>query len=161
MKGDHSIERCFEVTELILRALFENLAEHRVDLEGMLLKTNMVLPATEHPVSSSVEEVAEATVGCLRRCVPPAVPGVVFLSGGQDPVVATRHLDAINRLGPEPWELGFSFARALQDPALRAWQGKPAEASMAQALLVHRARCNAAARDGRYSLEMEHANPHG
>jgi fructose-bisphosphate aldolase, class I len=155
MEGDHSIDECFEATVWMLRRLFEGLADHRVNLMGMLLKTNMVLAGKDHSTPSDIRQTAEATIRCLRQTVPPAVPGVVFLSGGQDPKLATRHLDAINRLGPQPWQLSFSFARALQDPALRTWRGDAARASVAQELLVHRARCNGAARAGQYSTDME------
>ncbi len=146
MEGDHSIDRCFEATARMLRQLFLELGEQRVSLTEMLLKTNMVLAGSDHARPVSAGEVAEATVRCLRQTVPPAVPGVVFLSGGQDPELATRHLDAISNLDPQPWQLGFSFARALQDPALRAWGGNAANVPTAQERFLHRARCNSAAR---------------
>ncbi|MHB0937457.1 MAG: class I fructose-bisphosphate aldolase, partial [Armatimonadota bacterium] len=124
MDGDHSLEECEAVTIRVHAALFAALRAHRVILELMLLKPNMVLPG-EHGPRASVEEVAQATLRCLRQAVPAAVPGIVFLSGGQDPVLATRHLNAMNRIGSAPWVLSFSYARALQKPALERWQGKP------------------------------------
>ena len=125
MDGSHTIERCEEVTGDVLQATVDALFEQRVRLEGMLLKPNMVIAAKQCPQQASVEEVALATLRCLRRHVPAAVPGIVFLSGGQDHLTATMHLNAINRLdGPKPWKLGFSYGRALQDEALHAWHGK-------------------------------------
>ncbi len=155
MEGDHSIERCEEVTTATLKSVFSELQEHRVALEGMLLKPNMVLPGKACPKPASVEEVAEATVRCLLRVVPAAVPGIVFLSGGQSPEQATRHLNAMNAMGKHPWELSFSYGRALQEPSLRAWKGEASNVAMAQKLFYHRAKCNGAARYGRYSEEME------
>ena len=125
MDGSHTIERCEEVTGHVLQATVDELFEQRVSLEGMLLKPNMVIAAKQCPQQASVEEVALATLRCLRRHVPAAIPGIVFLSGGQDHLVATMHLNAINQLdGPKPWKLGFSYGRALQDEALQAWHGK-------------------------------------
>ena len=125
MDGSHTIARCEEVTGNVLQATFNALFEQRVSLEGMLLKPNMVIAAKQCPQQASVEEVALATLRCLRRHVPAAVPGIVFLSGGQDHLAATMHLNAINQLdGPKPWKLGFSYGRALQDEALHAWHGK-------------------------------------
>ncbi len=155
MTGDHDLRRCESVTTAALRAVFARLIGHRVRLEGILLKPNMVVPGTESARRAGVEEVAEATVRCLRRSVPAAVPGIVFLSGGQSPELATAHLDAINRLGPQPWALSFSFARALQDPVMKAWKGKSANAGMAQRIFAHRAECSSVARQGRYSSQME------
>jgi fructose-bisphosphate aldolase class I len=155
MEGDHSIQRCEELTTATLKSVFSELQEHRVVLEGMLLKPNMVLPGKACPKQASVGEVAEATVHCLRRVVPAAVPGIVFLSGGQSPEQATRHLNAMNAMGEQPWELSFSYGRALQGPSLRAWKGKASNVAMAQKLFYHRAECNGAARYGRYSEEME------
>src|SRR5262245_62346204 len=153
MDGDHTIQRCEEITETALRLVFRELAEHRVALEQTLLKVNMVLPGENCPVQATVIEVAEATLRCLRRVVPPAVPGIVFLSGGQDDVLATRHLNAMNQFGGAPWQLSFSYGRALQAPSLKAWHGRDVRAGW-QAL-GHRARCNSAARCGSYSEEME------
>src|SRR5262245_42463485 len=153
MDGDHKIGRCEEVTAATLQRVFSELAAHRVVLEQMLLKVNMVLPGEECPTSASVLEVARTTLHCLRRVVPTAVPGVVFLSGGQDDVLATRHLNAMNQFGDEPWQRSFSYGRALQAPALKAWRVQDVRAGW-QAL-GHRARCNSAARCGSYSDEME------
>jgi fructose-bisphosphate aldolase class I len=156
MDGDHTIERAEEVTGTVLQAVFAALAEQGVALEGMLLKPNMVVPGAACPRQASVEEVAEATLRCLRRHVPPAVPGIVFLSGGQNDMIATRHLDAINRAdGPRPWTLTFSYGRALQDSALATWGGQPEDLAQAQQALAHRARCNSLAALGTYSAEDE------
>jgi fructose-bisphosphate aldolase class I len=155
MDGDHSLERCGEVTEETLRTVFSALAEQGVDFTGMVLKPNMIIPGKEAATQASVEEVAEATVRCLQNTVPAAVPGIAFLSGGQSPELATAHLNAINHLGPQPWELTFSYARALQEPAMAAWKGESANVPAAQEALLHRARCNAAARHGTYSEDME------
>ena len=156
MDGGHSLERCLEVTNATLHAVFDALWQHRVALEGLLLKPNMVLAGASSPVQASVEEVAEATVRCLRRTVPAAVPGIVFLSGGQADELATAHLNAMNRLpGPQPWPLSFSYARALQAAPLRTWGGAPARVGDAQRAFYHRARCNSAARSGAYTAELE------
>jgi fructose-bisphosphate aldolase, class I len=156
MDGDHTIERSEEVTGTVLQAVFAALAEQGVALEGMLLKPNMVVPGAACPRQASVEEVAGATLRCLRRHVPPAVPGIVFLSGGQNDVIATRHLDAINRAdGPKPWTLTFSYGRALQDSALATWGREPENLPQAQQALAHRARCNSLATLGTYSAEDE------
>jgi fructose-bisphosphate aldolase, class I len=156
MDGSHSIERCEEVTGMVLHAVFNALFEQRVLLEAMLLKPNMIVPGEGCSQPASVEEVATATMRCLRRHVPGAVPGVVFLSGGQDERLATQHLDAINRLSePKPWTIGFSYGRALQDPALEAWHGRDENLNAGQQALYHRAGCNGAASVGTYSPEME------
>jgi fructose-bisphosphate aldolase, class I len=154
--GNHSIERCFEVTETTLRMVFEALWEQGVAPEGLLLKPSMVLPGATAPRQAAVADVARATVRCLRRTVPAAVPGIVFLSGGQPDELATAHLDAMNRLpGPQPWPLSFSYARALQNAPLKAWGGDPARVADAQRAFYHRARCNSAARSGAYTPELE------
>lgn len=155
MDGDHTIERCEEVTETTLKSVFFHLHAHRVELEGALLKPNMVLSGKECPRQAGVEEVADATVRCLRRAVPAALPGIVFLSGGQSAEVATAHLNAMNAQGEHPWELSFSYGRALQGPALETWQGKSANRQAAQKVFYHRAKCNGAARYGKYSSSME------
>jgi len=155
MDGDHDLERCGEVTELTLKSVFSALQEHRVMLEGTLLKPNMVLSGKSCPKQASVQEVAEATVRCLRRTVPAAVPGIVFLSGGQSPEQATEHLNAMNAIGVFPWELSFSYGRALQEPSLKAWQGKTSNVPIAQKFFFQRAKCNSAARSGKYSRQME------
>jgi len=152
--GEHTIERCREVTEQVLHAVFHALHRQRVVLECMLLKPSMVLPGKRN-AKASPAEVAQHTVEVLRRTVPAAVPGIFFLSGGQTPEEATANLDAMNRLGAQPWVLSFSYARALQEPALDAWRGDPANAATAQRALAHRARMNARAREGRYEPAME------
>jgi len=157
MDGTHPIERHFEVTEQTLRSVFDSLAEHRVVLEGMLLKPNMVLSGKECPKQASVQEVAEATVRCMKRVVPAAVPGLMFLSGGQTDQQATEHLNAMNRLNQVPWQLSFSFGRALQAPVLKAWKGDAANAAAAQQAFHHRAMCNSKARFGKYTEDMESA----
>jgi fructose-bisphosphate aldolase class I len=156
MDGAHGIERCEEVTGAALSAVFQALLEQRVSLEAMLLKPNMVLPGKQCAKQASVEDVAQATLRCLRRHVPTAVPGVVFLSGGQDARLATLHLDAVNRLsGPKPWKISFSYGRALQDPALEAWRGQCGNLAAAQSALDRRAKLNGAASVGRYARDME------
>ena len=158
MDGAHTIARCEEVTGRVLHAVFEALLEQGVVLERMLLKPNMVIAGRECPQQASVDEVAAATLRCLRRHVPASVPGIVFLSGGQNPRLATAHLNAINRLpGPKPWKLSFSYGRALQDPALEAWHGHDENLGAGQRALYRRARFNAAASIGTYTDEMEAA----
>ena len=157
MDGAHTIERYFEVTQETLESVFHALYEHRVVLEGMLLKPNMVLSGKECPQQASVQEVAKATVRCLRQVVPPAVPGIVFLSGGQSDLQATEHLNAMNRIEGLPWQLSFSYGRALQAPVLKAWRGDPAKVADAQNAFHHRAFCNSKARFGKYTEEMETA----
>jgi len=157
MDGPHTIERCAEVTERTLHLVFGELHAQRVPLEQMLLKPNMVLSGTECPTQASVRQVAEATLACFRRTVPAAVPGIVFLSGGQSDELATAHLNEMNRLGGGPWQLSFSYGRALQAPALKAWRGKAANVAAGQKAYYHRAKCNGAARTGRYTDAMEKA----
>lgn len=157
MDGAHSLERCDEVTSATLTTVFDQLKEHRVQLEGMLLKPNMVISGKDGPDRAGVQQVAEATVRCLLRNVPAAVPGIVFLSGGQGPVEATEHLNVMNHMGPHPWQVSFSYGRALQEPALEAWRGQADNVSAGQAALYHRAKCNGAARHGIYSRDMETA----
>lgn len=159
MDGAHDLARHAEVTQRALRFVFDALAEHRVRLEAMLLKPNMVLSGQDCAQQASVAEAAEATLRCMKRTVPAAVPGLVFLSGGQSDVRATEHLNAMNQLGPAPWELSFSFGRALQAPALKAWAGQFANFATVQRALLHRARCNGAARLGDYSANMESLVP--
>ncbi|MEO5959851.1 MAG: class I fructose-bisphosphate aldolase [Opitutaceae bacterium] len=155
MDGAHTLKRHYEVTEAMLRMVFHALFEHRVHQEEMLLKANMVLSGSTCPTQATVAEAAQATWRCLQRTVPTAVPGIVFLSGGQSDVRATEHLDALNRLDDAPWELSFSFGRALQAPALMQWAGVAANVAAAQDALLHRARCNSAARFGQYTAAME------
>jgi len=162
MDGSHTIERCEEVTGFVLHAVFHALFEHGVALEEMLLKPNMVISGKECTRQASVQEVAAATLGSLRRHVPAAVPGVVFLSGGQHARRATAHLNAINRLAsPKPWRVSFSYGRALQDPALEAWHGRDENLAAGQRAFYHRARLNGAASVGKYTDEMEAASPSG
>lgn len=153
MDGDHDIDRCEEVTTTTLKCVFSKLYEHCVVLEGMLLKPNMVTSGKACPKQAGIQQVAEATVRCLRRVVPAAVPGIVFLSGGQSPELATDHLNAMNAMGDHPWELSFSYGRALQAPSLEAWKGKAGNVPEAQRLFYHRAKCNSAARYGKYSRD--------
>jgi fructose-bisphosphate aldolase class I len=154
--GDHSIERCYEVTQQTLHSTFDQLHEHRVEFSGMLLKPNMVISGKEAPQQAGVEEVARATVECLLRTVPAAVPGIVFLSGGQSDRQATAHLNAMNALYENlPWELSFSYARALQDLPMKTWKGDSSNVEEAQRAFYHRAKMNSAARSGSYSEEME------
>jgi fructose-bisphosphate aldolase, class I len=155
MDGDHTIERCDQATRDTLAAVFAALRRHRVRLGGMLLKPNMVLAGSDAPTQAGVDQVAEWTVACLLDCVPASVPGIVFLSGGQSDEAATAHLNAMNRLGGAPWQLSFSYGRALQAPALKAWKGDPANAPAAQRAFHHRARLNGAARSGDYTEAME------
>ncbi len=153
--GDHTIERCFEVTETTLRTVFAELAEQRVSFEEMILKPNMVIAGKDCPEQSSPEQVAEETIRCLRRTVPGAVPGIAFLSGGQSPEQATIHLNLMNQMGPQPWQVGFSYARALQGPPMETWMGDPSNVEAAQKLFAHRAKMASAARQGEYSEDME------
>jgi fructose-bisphosphate aldolase class I len=155
MDGDHDIQRCADVTEATLQAVFTRLHAHGVVLEGSLLKPNMILSGKGCPEQAGVSEVAEATIRTLMRAVPAAIPGIVFLSGGQSPEQATEHLNAMNAMGPHPWELSFSYGRALQEPVLKTWLGKPANVSSAQMSFYHRAKCNGAARAGTYTPELE------
>jgi fructose-bisphosphate aldolase class I len=157
MDGAHTQEQCGEMTEAVLRTVFNELYIQRVALEGIILKPNMVLPGLTCPQQEDVEEVADATVSCLLRAVPAAVPGIAFLSGGQPAELASARLNAMNvrfksRL---PWALAFSFARAIQQPALEIWQGEESNVLTAQQALDHRARCNRAARRGEYNAAME------
>jgi fructose-bisphosphate aldolase class I len=157
MEGAHTIERCREVTEEVLRTVFSQLYIQGVMLEGLILKPNMVLPGSACPKQGSVDDVADATVRCLLRSVPAAVPGIAFLSGGQSAELASARLNAMNvRFKSRmPWALAFSFARAIQQPALEIWRGQEAKVPAAQQALNHRARCNRAARRGEYSAAME------
>lgn len=150
MDGDHGIDRCAEASEEVLRRVFAALARHRVRLEAMILKPNMVVDGKNAPRRSPPETVAEKTLAVLRRTVPAAVPAVAFLSGGQSPEEATLNLDAMNRLGPQPWRLTFSFARALQDDAMRLWAGRPENRERAQEAFARRVAANALATAGRY-----------
>lgn len=158
MDGDHSIDRCEEVTTMTLNSLFDALFRHRVALEQVLLKTGMVLSGKDCSEQADLAQVAEATIRCLRRSVPAAVPGIVFLSGGQSDEAATQRLNAICAVSGVPWKVSFSFGRALQAPALKIWKGSADNTAAAQAALHHRARCNGLAVEGRYSEQIESAN---
>jgi fructose-bisphosphate aldolase class I len=157
MDGAHTIDRCAEVTVTTLRAVYDELARHRVVLEASLLKPNMVLPGQDCPSRVGPDGIAAATISALRQAVPAAVPGIVFLSGGQSDLEATANLDALNRRAPQPWEMSFSFGRALQAPVLRAWAGDKSNGDAARAALLHRAAMNGAARSGRYRPDLEAA----
>jgi fructose-bisphosphate aldolase class I len=157
MDGDHTIERSFQVTSDVLDALYEALYVQRVRLDGTLLKPNMVLSGYGASQQATVEEVAEATVRCFRATVPSAVPGIVFLSGGQSDELATAHLNAMNQLRAHPWQLSFSYGRALQAPALKAWKGESANVDAGRDAFLHRAKLNSAARSGSYTPDMEKA----
>lgn len=160
MRGSHSIQDCEETPEFVLRTVFSELHEQGVRLEGMILKPNMVVPGADSSGNVSATLVARATLRCLRRVVPAAVPGVLFLSGGQPGEIVSTRLNAMSSSrpdgpGPHPWEVGFSFGRAIQQPALAFWRGEPSRVGKAQSAILHRARCNAAARQGLYSPAME------
>jgi fructose-bisphosphate aldolase class I len=158
MDGDHSLERCFQVTADTLHRVFGALYDQRVDLEGMLLKPNMVIPGKGHPsYPVSPDTVADATISCFRMVVPAAVPGIVFLSGGQGDEEATANLNAMNAKGPHPWQLSFSYGRALQAPALKAWKGDDANVGAGEAAYLHRAHMNSLARSGSYTPDAEKA----
>jgi fructose-bisphosphate aldolase, class I len=157
MDGDHGLARCEEVTDATLELVFDELFRHRVRLEGMVLKPNMVIAGKKCATQATPQQVAEATVRCLKRRVPSAVPGIAFLSGGQSEADATLHLSLMNRLGPLPWQLSFSYGRALQQSTLDAWKGKPGNVAAAQQAFLKRARLNGMARDGRYESAMEQA----
>ena len=160
MDGEHTLERCCEVTEEVLGMVFNQLRSQPVMLEGMLLKPNMVVPGLTCPTQETVAEVADVTVRCLLRAVPAAVPGITFLSGGQSAELASARLNAMNVQFKSqlPWALAFSFARAIQQPALEIWRGEEAHVAAAQKALYHRARCNQAARRGEYDAAMEGLN---
>ena len=155
MDGAHSIERCEQVTDATLQVVFDALARHRIYLEGMVLKPNMVISGKKASVRAAPEQVAEATVRCLKRHVPPAVPGIAFLSGGQSSAEATLHLSLMNQHGPLPWALTFSYGRALQDTALKAWGGAAANFTAGQKEFAKRARLNGLATSGRYNPSLE------
>jgi fructose-bisphosphate aldolase class I len=155
MDGGHSIERCEEVTDAVLEAVFDQLFQHRIYLEGIVLKPNMVISGKKAANRASPEQVAEATVRCLKRRVPAAVPGIAFLSGGQSPAEATLHLSLMNKLGPLPWNLTFSYGRALQETALKAWGGNPANFDAGQKEFLKRAKLNGLATTGKYTAAME------
>jgi len=157
MEGEHTMARCCEITEEVLRIVFDELYAQRVMLEGMILKPNMILPGLTCPQQEVVDVVADTTVKCLLRAVPAAVPGIAFLSGGQSGELASARLSAMNAQfrGHLPWALAFSFARAIQQPALEVWRGQEAHVQLAQKALYYRAKCNVAARRGNYPAAME------
>ena len=155
MDGDHSIERCEVVTDATLHAVFGQLHAHRIYLEGMVLKPNMVISGKKAANRAPPEAVAEATVRCLKRHVPPAVPGIAFLSGGQSPTEATLHLSLMNHVPSLPWSLTFSYGRALQETALKAWGGRTADFGAGQKEFARRAKLNGLASTGRYTSDME------
>jgi fructose-bisphosphate aldolase class I len=155
MDGDHDIDRCYSASEWALKATFEELYYNRVALEGIVLKPNMALPGKKSSKQASVEEVAEKTVRLLKACVPGAVPGIAFLSGGQSDEDATAHLDAMNKLGPLPWKLTFSYGRALQAAPQKAWGGKSENVAAAQRAFAHRARMNSLAALGQWKQDLE------
>ncbi len=157
MDGSHDIARCEAVTSRVLEAVFTELDAHRVMFEGMLLKPNMVIAGMKCAQQAGVQQVAEATIRCLTRYVPAAVPGIVFLSGGQSAEDATDHLNAMNAMGPHPWQVSFSYGRALQAPVLAAWKGQEGNVAAAQKALFTRSRLNGLARDGKYDRTMESA----
>src|SRR5215470_4876362 len=155
MDGDHDIDRCYAITEWVLKETFQELYYNRVALEGMVLKPNMAVAGKKSPQRAGVEEVAEKTVRLLKACVPGAVPGIAFLSGGQSDEEATAHLDAMNKLGPLPWKLTFSYGRALQHAPQKAWGGKAENVAAAQRAFVHRARMNGLAALGQWKADLE------
>ena len=155
MDGAHDIERCEAVTSQVLQALFAELDAHRVVFEGLLLKPNMVIAGMKSARQADVRQVADATMRCLHRYVPAAVPGIVFLSGGQSAEDATDHLNAMNRLGPHPWQVSFSYGRALQAPVLAAWKGQESNVQAAQRAFLARCRLNGLACAGKYDRSME------
>jgi fructose-bisphosphate aldolase, class I len=155
MDGDHDIDRCYQVTEMVLKLQFEELYFQRVALEGMVLKPNMVVPGKKSGKRASVEEVAEKTLRVLKACVPAAVPGIAFLSGGQSDEQATAHLDAMHRMGPLPWQLTFSYGRALQHAPQEAWSGKSENVAAAQRAFNHRAMMNGLAATGQWKADLE------
>ncbi|MBL6767256.1 MAG: fructose-bisphosphate aldolase class I [Candidatus Micropelagos sp.] len=155
MDGSHTAETCYEVTSSVLTALYAQLDEQNVYLEGSILKPNMIVSGTECPTQASVQQVAEMTLDCFNKCVPQDVPGIIFLSGGQADELATAHLDAINKMGPHSWKISFSYGRALQAAPLKTWSGKPENVSAAQAAFTHRASMNKLASLGEWNTNLE------
>jgi fructose-bisphosphate aldolase class I len=155
MDGDHDIDRCVEVTTWVLKETFQQLFYNRVALEGIVLKPNMAVPGKKSAKKASIDEVAEKTVRMLKACVPAAVPGIAFLSGGQSDEEATAHLDAMNKIGGTPWALTFSYGRALQAAPQKAWRGKPENVAAAQRAFAHRAKMNGLATLGQWKADME------
>ncbi|ABD90295.1 class I fructose-bisphosphate aldolase [Rhodopseudomonas palustris] len=156
MDGDHDIDRCYEVTQFVLKETFQELYFQKVALEGMILKPNMAVAGKKSAKQATLDEVAEKTVRLLKACVPAAVPGIAFLSGGQSDQDATAHLDAINKIGGLPWSVTFSYGRALQAAPQQAWSGKPDNVAAGQQAFTHRARMNSLASKGEWAPELEH-----
>ena len=155
MDGDHDIDRCYDVTQRVLNKVFQELRIQRVALEGMILKPNMIVSGMKNAKQASPEEVAEKTIKVLKHCVPAAVPGIAFLSGGQSDELATAHLDAMNRIGGLPWPLTFSYGRALQAAPQHAWAGKPENVPAGQKAFSHRAQMNSLAAKGQWKADLE------
>jgi fructose-bisphosphate aldolase class I len=155
MDGDHDIDRCYEVTQRVLNKTFQELRVQRVALEGMILKPNMAISGNMAKTRAGVAEVAEKTIRLLKSCVPAAVPGIAFLSGGQSDAEATAHLDAMNRIGGLPWKLTFSYGRALQAAPQQAWSGKVENVGAGQAAFIHRAQMNSLASKGAWQADLE------
>ena len=155
MDGDHSIEDCYDATSRCLESLFSNLSEKGVDIKGTILKPNMVTSGADSTEQANIDEVAQRTVECLKAYVPEELPGITFLSGGQSDINATAHLNAMNKIGGFNWKLSFSYGRALQQPALKAWMGKVENASLAQEALSHRALMNKLASEGKWDQSLE------
>lgn len=155
MDGNHNIDECYAVTEMTLKSVFDELYKQRVVLEQMLLKPNMVISGADCPEQASAEEISDKTLYCFSQAVPSAVPGIVFLSGGQSEQQATENLNVMNQQGRQPWEISYSYGRALQSSALAAWKGKPENVAAAQTAFLHRAKLTSAARDGEYNAGME------
>ena len=155
MDGSHTAETCYEVTSSVLTALYAQLDEQNVYLEGSILKPNMIVSGTECPTQASVQQVAEMTLDCFNKCVPQDVPGIIFLSGGQADELATAHLDTINKMGPHSWKISFSYGRALQAAPLKTWSGKPENVSAAKAAFTHRASMNKLASLGEWNASLE------
>ena len=155
MDGAHSIDDCYDATSRCLESLFSNLTDRGVDITGTILKPNMVTSGSKASNQASIEEVAQRTVDCLKANVPENLPGITFLSGGQSDVDATAHLDAMNKIGGFNWKLSFSYGRALQQPALKAWMGQSENGSLAQEALSHRALMNKLASEGKWDQSLE------
>ena len=155
MDGSHSIEECYDATSRTLKSLFQNLEKENVDITGTILKPNMVTPGSEHQEKIGVETVAKETLRCLHECVPDNLPAITFLSGGQSETVSTEHLDAMNKIGGFPWKLSFSYGRALQAGALKAWLGKSENVDTAQSAFSHRALMNKLASKGEWQKDLE------
>ena len=155
MDGTHTVQNCFDVTSVVLKTLYEQLAEFNIYLEGTILKPNMIISGTECTEQASIEQVAQMTLDCFRHNIPPAVTGIVFLSGGQSDKMATAHLDAMNKIGNFPWKMCFSYGRALQATPLKIWNGKKENTARAQAAFAHRAKMNGLATTGQWNANLE------